>query len=582
MKRLPFFIFILLTQYVFSQEIDYKGLPEWSWHKQDSTEYYLYNPKQMQAGKKYPVVLFMHGCCGVDYHARLRNCVDPPVRMWHNFGADTQTVPTYIIAPATSRGWQQHFIALKKVMDDLIANQNGDPQRIYVCGFSMGGDGTFRIIQEYPNYFAAAITMGFSFHGDSTKVKSIQMWCNQGELDYYSRSLRKNVADIRHLNGDAIDTGATWVTGVNPRYSNFKGIGHVVMWDAASTQNLTGWAYSKINDGNIYPTIFFKTPSYKQIANAGEKINVEIDAHDADGSIAKVEIFQNNKLIKTFAKPPYVVNITAQKGDNYIKAIAYDDKGKTSAANTILKVNVQPSFITKKLGDAQAGQFYNEKITGIGNGELDFSTAKNELPEGLLLYPDGTIKGVPVKDGNYNLHVQLKDEDNDATEKTFQLSIKQKNKNDVLVTNIVSSLGTKYLISKIMLSESPNFNSKDSVLTTNLPEINFNNLSNYEKLTFIKTDINEADTNINNFLSFDIDENATIYVAYETLDSNFHSTIPAWLKDFKKESGQIVAQYRYYNVYSKSYPKGKIVLPSANAKANGVGTGYFIMIKKNH
>jgi poly(3-hydroxybutyrate) depolymerase len=37
------------------------------------------------------------------------------------------------------------------VIDELIANNNADPQRIYVCGFSMGGDmahsGSFSNIQ---------------------------------------------------------------------------------------------------------------------------------------------------------------------------------------------------------------------------------------------------------------------------------------------------------------------------------------------------------------------------------------------------------------------------------------------------
>jgi hypothetical protein len=117
---------------------------------------------------------------------------------------------------------------------------------------------------------------------------------------------------------------------------------------------------------------------------------------------------------------------------------------------------------------------------------------------------------------------------------------------------------------------------------TDLEEINFSNLAGYNGLTFIKTDINDADTSANNFLNFDIDEDAIIYVAYETLDSNFHSTIPAWLKDFKQEDGQIAAQYRYYNIYSKSFSKGRVSLPSADAKANRVGTNYFIMIKKSN
>lgn len=82
-----------------SQEIDYKGFPQWSWHKQDTTEYFLYTPDNIKSGKKVPIALFMHGCCGDSYAATLRNCVDPPVRMWHNFGENTQSEPIYMIIP---------------------------------------------------------------------------------------------------------------------------------------------------------------------------------------------------------------------------------------------------------------------------------------------------------------------------------------------------------------------------------------------------------------------------------------------------------------------------------------------------
>src|SRR6478735_3977637 len=134
-------------------QIDYKGFPQWSWHEQDSTEYYLYTPDLSSKSGLYPIVLFLHGCCGESYHATLRNTVDPPVRMWHNFGANKQKEPTYIIAPATSRGWYQHINNLKKVMDDLVQNHHGDPQRIYITGFSMGGEGTWEFLQQYPGFF---------------------------------------------------------------------------------------------------------------------------------------------------------------------------------------------------------------------------------------------------------------------------------------------------------------------------------------------------------------------------------------------------------------------------------------------
>lgn len=57
-----------------------------------------------------------------------------------------------------------------------------------------------------------------------------------------------------------------------------KGVDHIVMWNAASTRDLTSRAYSKVNEGNIYPTIFFNSPTYKQTANAGEMISININA----------------------------------------------------------------------------------------------------------------------------------------------------------------------------------------------------------------------------------------------------------------------------------------------------------------
>jgi len=575
-----FYCIVLISSLALGQEIDYKGLPEWSWHKEDSTEYYLYTPIGISQDKKYPIALAMHGCCGEDYHATLRNAVDPVVRMWHNFGADTQTVPTYIIAPKTSQGWKQHFVSLKKVIDDLVAFHNGDPQRIYVCGFSMGGEGTFSIIQQYPDFFAAAITMGMSFKGDSSKVKDIPIWANQGETDWWSRFLRKQIAAIRALNGYGSDTGSTWVTGVNPMYSNFKGIDHGVQWAAASTQDLTGWAYSKINDGNKCPVVFFIKPEYKKIVNESKSTDIEIDAKDADGSISKIDVYLNKKLIRTLVKSPYKLIVSPVSGDNIVEAVAFDNKGKPSTATTVIKVNMLPKVLTKQLPAGNAGSYYKSNIVAKGNGRILFSLVEKKLPGGLRLYPDGTIKGVPLMSGLFPFTVKATDEDNESILQSYTVLIKAKNSNEVMVTDAVTKDGTAYLISKMMIGETPNFNSRDSILTTDLEEINFNGIDKYKGLTYIKTDINDANKTGDNFLSFNIADDAIIYVAYEKLDILFHSTIPGWLKDFKKEDGEITAQYRYFDVYSKLFPKGKVTLPAADAKNNLVGSNYFVMIKK--
>ncbi len=561
-------------------QIDYKGFPEWSLQKKDSTEYVLYTPLHLHPGKKYPVVLFMHGCCGVDNHASFRNAVDPPVRMWHQFGANKQGVPTYIIAPATARGWKQHFKDLKAVMDDLVANHQGDPQRIYVTGFSMGGEGTFRIIQAYPGVFAAAIPMGMNFSGDSLKIKNIPIWANQGETDFHSRNLRKQVAAIRELNAGMKDTGNVWVTGVYPRYSNFKDVGHGVQWIAASTQDLTGWAYGKINDGNIEPSVFF-TPVVNPIpAIAGKSMPLTIDAIDPDGFVSKIEIHVNHTLLKTLHKKPYLVNVVPIHGDNLIEAIAYDDKGKHSTAVTILKVKMLPRLIRMVLPVAYAGAHYTASIKARGNGTINYNaTDMSKLPKGIQFYPDGSLKGVPVEKGIYKINIKITDEDNETANAVYTIIVKDKKTNEVLVTG-ASADSNLYRLSKVTIGETPFFNSKDSILTTNPEEINFSHVGPYAGLTFIQTDVNDANKSVDMFLHFNMDENAIVYVAYEKLDMLLTSTIPAWLQAFKKEEGQIVAQYRYFDVYSKPYKKGSVILPGADAGHNGVGSNYFVMIKK--
>lgn len=571
-------VFLFMIHPVFAQ-IDYKGFPEWSLQKQDSTEYALYTPGHLEAGKKYPVVLFMHGCCGADNHASLRNAVDPPVRMWHQFGKNIQAVPTYIIAPATARGWNQHFAALKKVMDKLIAQEQGDPQRVYVCGFSMGGEGSFSIIQQYPGYFAAAIPMGMSFSGDSLKIKDIPLWINQGETDYYSRHLRRQVAATRALNNFTTDTGDTHVTGVNPRYSNFKGVGHGVQWIAASTQDLTGWAYSKINDGHHYPTVFFEPGAYPITAKPNTQLTLSIHAGAVD-TIERIDIYVNHIHTTALRTVPYLFSFRPVAGDNLVEAVAQTKHGKTSTATTVVKINTPARWLTTRLAAARAGDLYAAMLQASGNGKIAYTLAVGSiLPTGIDLYPNGMLKGICAVSGNYGINLVATDEDGDTSSHLFYLEVLPKPPGKVLVTNAGSD-STLYRISEVREGEALFFNSKDSVLSANPEEINFSEPGRWLGLTFIRTNENDANQAADNFLHFTIDEDALVFVAYEKIDKPSPSRVPAWLQYFTKENASIVAQYRYFDVYSKPFKKGTVVLPGAAANKNGIGSNYFIMVKK--
>jgi hypothetical protein len=564
---------IISCNLVLSQGIDYKGLPEWSKKTQGSTEYYIYTPKNLTPGQKYPIALFMHGCCGSDNVARLRNAVDPPVRMWHNFGENTQTVKMYIIAPATSSGWSQHFTNLKAVMDDIVATKQGDPQRIYVTGFSMGGGGTYDFINQYPTYVAAAIPMGMGFSGDVNKAKNIPFWANRGSLDSYCSSLPASVTQIRTLNGD--NQGSyTWETGVNPMYSDFIGVGHGVQWDAASTQDLVGWALTKVNDGNYYPNVFFKSPTYKQVFTQ-KRIGVEITAGDNDGTIAKVELYVNGILKSTLNSSPYKDSVDLHPGDNILDAKAYDDKGKTNTSSMIVRMDNIPLLLNTNLPDARKGAFYLEKLYADGNGPFKFkvSARYNALPAGVTLQTDGVLRGIPQVTGSFNIGIVVTDENNDSTVEVLPLTVRAMNANELLVTNYQTLPVKTIFLSKLRNGDTPNMDAGN--------EINISNVSVFGGLTSIYPSNLDANSSFTEYMNFEVSENAIVRVAYEKMDCTLTTTVPSWLNGYTKDNThEIVAQYRYFDVYSKNFPKGAITLPGANASANGVGFNYFVMVEK--
>lgn len=572
MKRIILFIFCFAQ--LQAQEIDYKGLPEWSWQKQGETEYYLYTPATIKPGMKCPLAIFLHGCCGEDHHATLRNCVDPPARMWHNFAANTQIEPTYIIAPKTTRGWEQKFEDIKTIIDKMVASGQVDKQRVYMTGFSMGGSGTWQFIEKYPDYIAAAIPMGTDEKVEFEKVKNVPIWAIRGELDYFGRNLPDNIAELRKLNGDNRGSLES-VTGVNPMFTDFEGLGHGIQWDAVSHLDLLSWAYSKVNDGNVYPVVYFASPLYKQEFMPGEQPLVKINAHDPDGKITRIDLLVNHKPVKSLDQEPYETRIPILNGDNMVEAIAYDDGGKNSKAVIIIRTDTKPVFFTKILAEGQQGDLYENKVSALGNYPMTYIiTNPAGLPEGLTLDPGGSIKGIPLRAGEFNICINAIDEDGDVTSGQFILNILPKHPHKVLMTNVFSLHDSLInIVSKIKIGEFPH--------TQAGTEVSFSKVGPYEGMTYISTSSEAANFTGDSVLTFTVDENVRVYVAYEKLDLLFTSSIPSWLSAFTKEPGpQIEAQYFYFDVYSKSFPRGKIYLPGADAQKNNVLNNYFVMICK--
>ena len=124
--------------------------------------YRYYVPENLEPGKRYPLVLFLHGggSRGTDNEAQL--FVGDSAVVWVR---DQQEggEPCFVLAPQCpddGPGWlEPHLLAASSALDDLIEQYPIDENRLYLTGLSMGGGGCWRMNYMFPERFAAAVAL---------------------------------------------------------------------------------------------------------------------------------------------------------------------------------------------------------------------------------------------------------------------------------------------------------------------------------------------------------------------------------------------------------------------------------------
>ncbi|MBQ8524167.1 MAG: S-layer homology domain-containing protein [Clostridia bacterium] len=127
----------------------------------------LYVPDDYDPEKKYPVLLFLHGAgeIGTNNTSQLNNM---SLHLFNQSGSSIRD--TICIFPQTPIGWWDTQ-TLYELMEHVASLYSTDTDRYYIMGLSMGGHGTWHMIAEYPEYFAAAIPICGA--GDSLAAPSL-------------------------------------------------------------------------------------------------------------------------------------------------------------------------------------------------------------------------------------------------------------------------------------------------------------------------------------------------------------------------------------------------------------------------
>lgn len=171
------------------------------WTAKDGTvvKYRWSAPEKIEPGKKYPLVLFLHGSGerGTDNTAQLKHGVKPILA-----GAEKLGEPVFLIAPQCpkDRWWapaslQSGYLTAAKepnslleavlaLADETMKKQPVDADRFYVTGISMGGFATWDLLGRAPKKIAAAIPIcGGGDPSLAKRYKNVPIWTFHGDAD---------------------------------------------------------------------------------------------------------------------------------------------------------------------------------------------------------------------------------------------------------------------------------------------------------------------------------------------------------------------------------------------------------------
>ena len=214
--------------------------------KKQSIPYRLFVPQAGDKQKRYPMVLWLHGAAGrgSDNLKQITGGNAIGTHIWTTTENQSKN-PCFVIAPQCPEDetWAtanelKPAVALQlalELLHELQSTFSLDLQRVYLAGQSMGGFGTWSAISTHPELFAAAIPLcGGGNEAAASKLTRTPIWAFHGDQDesVNVRRSRTMIAAIRQAGG-------------NPKYTEYKDVGHAVWEKAFREPGLLPWVFAQ-------------------------------------------------------------------------------------------------------------------------------------------------------------------------------------------------------------------------------------------------------------------------------------------------------------------------------------------------
>ena len=146
----------------------------------ESLNYIVHYPKRYRAGKRYPVLLQLHG-------AGTRGITLEQYEASDSFDVISASAgeKMIIVAPhCTANSWCDRFETLIRFANWLATAEFTDPARLYLLGGSMGAYAAWQLAMSQPALFAAMIPIcGGGMYWSASRLVNVPIWAFHGAKD---------------------------------------------------------------------------------------------------------------------------------------------------------------------------------------------------------------------------------------------------------------------------------------------------------------------------------------------------------------------------------------------------------------
>nr|MBC7245251.1 prolyl oligopeptidase family serine peptidase [Chloroflexota bacterium] len=203
--------------------------------------YLLYLPQdyRQEEGRKWPLVLFLHGSEERGENPGLLKREGLPKML-----EGRPDFPAVVISPQCPQGkrWVSRVHILGAFLDQVQSLYAIDAERVYLTGISMGAYGAWALALRYPQRFAAMVPIAGGANAVSDEVpqnmcdlKELPIWVFHGRLDQnvpYTDS-EKAVLALQECGG-------------NVRFTLYDDAAHTQAWERAyADEELYAWLFAQ-------------------------------------------------------------------------------------------------------------------------------------------------------------------------------------------------------------------------------------------------------------------------------------------------------------------------------------------------